>query len=73
MAHKLHLDGYIMLPSGNLTSLWKITIEIVKCPMKNGWIFHGELFNHQRVNIIYNQTENGKFIDGLPMNSTFNR
>ena len=28
--------GMVDIPSGNLTSLWKITINVVNCPMKNG-------------------------------------
>ena len=32
-------NGYFNLPSGELTWQWKMAIEIVDFPMKNGWIF----------------------------------
>ena len=41
--------GMVDIPSGNLTSLWTITIKVVNCPMKNGWIFHSYVNVYQRV------------------------
>ena len=39
-----------ILPSGYLTEPWyRWPIEIDGLPIKNGWIFHGELLNNQRV------------------------
>ena len=39
----------LLIPSGELTKLLKMAIEIVDFPIKHGGSFHGKMLVHQRV------------------------
>ena len=43
-----------MIPSGNLTKLLKIAIEIVSCPIKSSESFHSYVSQYQGINPIKN-------------------